>query len=269
MAEKIGFTLLHKDARPVKLTEEAKQLLKATEEIDNLLEKTKLLVEQLQRGQRGTVRVAASATFGTYLLPHILGKFAEQHEQIKVIPDIINRATALQNLADRKVDLAIIRLDDSNVSLPTQKFQAIKFMPTTYVVIAHNEHPLATYSPLPIPLHVLREHEFLRREEESGNRSDIELFCRQHDLALNYALDLLGPAMVIEAVQAKLGLAIISSDAVQSQIQHGALIALPVEGFPLENIHSWWLVRQSGNDTYHTPQAETFWNYLLSDWKKL
>jgi LysR family transcriptional regulator, low CO2-responsive transcriptional regulator len=238
------------------LTDEAKTLLQTTVSLDTLLQDAGQVVDKLRRGTYGAVSIAASTTAGTYLLPHALGELHERFPDIH--PDLyfVNRHNAQRHLLNGQVDLVIIQGITPSPRIETQPFAR-----NEHIVAACSSHPLANHHG--ISLDRLSQEYFVLREKGSGTRIDTEQLFHAHDLPLHIRLRLPGNGAIKRAVQANLGIAILSRYAAQPELDPrlGTLIELDVQGFPLK--YDWLVARPTGNDTYRSSQAQTLWQFML------
>src|SRR5260221_13114351 len=163
----IGLPLFEKVGRTQHLTAAGRELLSYSERIFALLEETRLVMEELGGGRRGTVKVAASTTAGIYVVPPALGAFHRESPGVQLTLDVLNRHSVQKKLLDNEVDLAVMGLIED-----THDLEVAKFVPNELVVIASPRHPFA--SRRQIPLHELANDNFLVRQSGSGTRIDTE-----------------------------------------------------------------------------------------------
>ncbi|HEY1391669.1 MAG TPA: LysR family transcriptional regulator [Ktedonobacterales bacterium] len=263
MSKDLHFKVDRREGRTKVLTEEARELLKATASLEELLTAANHVVNQLADGEGGTARLITSATVGSYVLPRVLGAFYTAKPGTKVALDFRNRSDARQYLRDRQVDLIMIHLDGSTHHEEAEKdlaeLQIEPFALNEYVVVAPPNHRFAKRQQ-PISLEMLSHETFVVREEGSGTRVDSKQIFDDCGLPFRIGLVLPGSTAVKQAVQANLGIAILSKYAVEGELNAGSLIQLRVEKLPAE--HTWSLARLAGSKIYRPLPAQALWDFM-------
>src|SRR5215471_10509082 len=89
LEKSVGLPLFEKVGRTLRLTEAGRELLVYSERIFGLLDETRLVMEELGGGRRGTVKVAASTTAGIYVVPPALGAFHRDYPEVKLTLDVV------------------------------------------------------------------------------------------------------------------------------------------------------------------------------------
>ena len=254
----IGLPLFEKVGRTLHLTEAGRELLGYSERIFTLLDETRLVMEELGGGRRGTVKVAASTTAGIYVVPPALGAFHRQLPEVKLTLDVLNRFTVQKKLLDNEVDLAVMGLIEDPHDL-----EVAQFVPNELAVIASPRHPLAGHRN--IPLEELSRETILLREAGSGTRVDTQGFFEQRGLTLHVGMELRSSGAIKQAVAADLGIALMPLAAIELELVTGRLVVLNVVGFPVHR--HWYLARRAGS--HASAAATALWNFLISYRDKL
>ena len=253
LEKSIGLPLFEKVGRTLHLTEAGRELLGYSERIFTLLDETRLVMEELGGGRRGTIKVAASTTAGIYVVPPALGAFHRQSPGVKLTLDVLNRFTVQKRLLDNEVDLAVMGLIEDAHDL-----EVAQFVPNELVVIASPRHPLADQSQ--IPLEELSDDMFLLREVGSGTRIDTERLLMARGLRLKVGMELRSSGAIKQAVAADLGIAVMPLAALELEIVTGRLVVLDVIGFP---VHRYWsLARRAGS--HPSAAAAALWDFLIA-----
>lgn len=253
LEKSIGLPLFEKVGRSRHLTEAGRELLGYSERIFALLEETRLVMEELGGGRRGTVKVAASTTAGIYVVPPALGAFHREFPEVKLTLDVLNRFTVQKKLLDNEVDLAVMGLIEDEHDL-----EVAQFVPNELVVIASPRHPFATRKK--IPLDELASDVFLLREAGSGTRIDTERLLANRGLRPHVGMELRSSGAIKQAVAADLGIAVMPQSAIELEVVTGRLIVLDVAGFPVHR--HWSLARRTGS--HPSAAASALWDFLLA-----
>jgi len=249
----IGLPLFEKVGRTQHLTAAGRELLSYSERIFALLEETRLVMEELGGGRRGTVKVAASTTAGIYIVPPALGAFHRESPGVQLTLDVLNRHSVQKKLLDNEVDLAVMGLIED-----THDLEVAKFVPNELVVIASPRHPFT--SRRQIPLDELANDNFMLREAGSGTRIDTERLLAARGLQVRVGMELRSSGAIKQAVAADLGIAVIPLSAIELELITGRLLVLDVVDFPV--LRHWSLARRAGS--HPSAAAAALWDFLLT-----
>ncbi len=211
----------------------------------------------LQGLQGGTLAVSAAST-ASYFTARLMALFRDLHPDVKVSLNVVNRETLLQHLADNSIDLALMGQPPEGHDLDAQPF-----MDNPLVVIAAPGHPLAGAKN--ISLQRLTEEPYVGREEGSGTRAAVEKVFAGHGLALKAAMEMNKNEAIKQAVEAGLGLGVVSLHTVQAELAANSLTVLDVQHFPLRR--QWYLVQRQGKRL--SPAGQAFASFVLSEARRL
>jgi DNA-binding transcriptional LysR family regulator len=125
-------------------------------------------------------------------------------------------------------------------------------MDNPLVVIAPPDHPLAGESR--IPLQRLESETFVVREPGSGTFIAMERFFAEHQVSLSTGMEMTSNEAIKQAVEAGLGLGIVSIHTLELELEAGRLVVLDVEDFPI--LRHWYVVHRQGKRL--SPAAEAF-----------
>jgi DNA-binding transcriptional LysR family regulator len=180
-----------------------------------------------QSGQiSGPLHIAASTIPGTYLLPRIAAAFKSEYPQVKVAIDITDstRATEAVSVGDAQVGV-------TGVALPTAHVDFRSFGRDTLIVIAAPQNPLATHGDLSYS--DLADQQWILRPPRSGTRRIIEKMLRTEGVrrdVFDDALVLGNDEAIINAVEADLGIAMMSTLVAGKALESGTVARLALKG---------------------------------------
>jgi DNA-binding transcriptional LysR family regulator len=230
-------TLFEQRGKHLTLTDEGRALYAHAQQVVSSADEAWWTMEE-RRGSMATVirplRVAADTTVGTYVLPHLLGAFHQQHPNVALQLNIANRASVRASLLAGEVDLVIAGRPPEVEGLVAEPF-----LSNPLVVVASPEHILAGQSR--ITLVRLSEEVFLQREEGSGTRAAVEEVFEIAGLPLKVSMVLGHIEAIKHAVAAGLGVSVLSALAVKREVKYGTLAILNVEMFPIQR--RWYIAR--------------------------
>ena len=218
------------------LTEAGQEVHHYARIIAQQLEELETVLANLKGLEKGKLKIAVAST-ANYLAPTLLGTFCKRFPGVTVSLDVTNRETLLSNLNENEVDVVIMGQPPSDMDL-----EADAFMENPLVIVAPPDHPLAGQKH--IPLRRLEDEVFLVRESGSGTRNAMERFFAQHDIQVTTGMEVSSNEAIKQAVQAGLGLGLLSQDTVEMELTLGRLVTLDVVHFPI--IRYWYLVSRTG-----------------------
>lgn len=203
----------------------------------NQLSEMHMLLADMKGMQHGALSMALASTANTFVrtLP---GEFNKRHKGITVDIEVTNRENLLQSLAANTTDFAIMGKPPEGLEL-----EAHPFMPNPLVMLAAPDHPLAGRTH--IPLTELAGETFIMRERGSGTRAARERFFSEHGgTAFGKTMEMNGNEAIKQAVQAGLGLGVLSIHTMEVELMLKRLVVLNVEGFPI--MRHWYIVHRQG-----------------------
>jgi DNA-binding transcriptional LysR family regulator len=173
----------------------------------------------------GPLMIGASTTIAEYQLPRILGKFKERYPEVQARLMVANSETIENKVADHSLDVGLI---ESVPHHPTLKVHAC--CDDELVMICSPEDKLAKKTR--ISAKEMAVQPYVSREMGSGTREVIDAYLRDHNINpddLHVEMELGSPEAIKGAVQAGLGVAILSAATVSKEIKLGELVAIPLD----------------------------------------
>ena len=240
-----GLPLLEQYGKKNALTEAGREFYQYSKSILQQVDELDEIIQELKGLQRGCLDVAVATTANDFAT-RLLAAFAREHEALNYRLEVSNRETLLARLEANEMDLVIMGrppVDKPLVSEP--------FMDNPLVVIAPPDHPLV--SERQISLDKLVREPFVVREKVSGTRIAMERFFHQHGFELASQMELTSNESIKHAVQAGLGLGVVSRHTLRLELETGRLALLDVEGFPI--VRHWYLVHRQGKRLSAVAQA--------------
>lgn len=253
LEEAIGLPLLEQLGKKIYLTEAGNEFLHYARSIlDQLSEAENVLTEMKGMG-RGKLSISVAST-ASYFATQLLAECCKRHPQVSVSLNVSNRETLLRQLAQNEMDMVIMGKPPADLEL-----QATAFMKNPLIIIAAINHPLANDKQ--IPLNRLQEEIFLVREQGSGTRIAMELFFNQQNIKLNTGSEMSTNEAIKQAVEAGMGLGVLSLHTVSLELESKRLVVLDVQSFPI--LRDWYVVHRTGKRL--TATAQMFKDFLLNE----
>lgn len=253
----LGLPLFEHMGKHIHLTEAGREALRAGRVIGDEIANLEHALADLQGLQGGTLAVSAASTASVFAA-RLMALFRALHPDVRLSLNVVNRETLLRHLAENSIDLALMGRPPEGLDL-----QAQAFMDNPLVVIAATGHPLAGVRD--IPLTRLVEEPLVGREQGSGTRGALEKFLADQGLVFQAAMEMNKNEAIKQAVEAGLGLGVVSLHTVQAELASGQLCVLDVQGFPL--LRQWYLVQREGKRL--SPAAQAFARFVLSEAERL
>ncbi len=253
LEESVGLPLFEQLGKRIYLTEAGREMQYYGQAVATQLREAETVFEQMKGLEHGELRIAVAST-ANYFATQLLSRFCQQHTRIDVRLEVTNRAELLQALEQNRLDLAIMGQPPEGHDL-----DAASFMENPLVLIASPRHPLAGQAA--IPLQRLAEETLILREPGSGTRSATERFFQAHGVAPRSGLVMNTNEAIKQAVQADMGLAVVSLHTVTLELQASRLVLLDATGFPLHR--HWFVVHRRLKRL--SPVAQAFKKFLLAE----
>ena len=248
----VGQTIYEKNPEGPEPTDVGLELLEAADEIEKVIERTRIKIEALAAGATGTVILGVVST-GKYFAPGIVARFRRHHPDIRVRLAIGNRTEIIKGLERREYDLLIMGRPPAHVAVDREVLGD-----HPHVLVAAPDHPLVGDSDI-LPEELQRET-FLCREEGSGTRALMTRFLDRIGGGRPFNTVEMGTNETIkQAVMAGLGIAIISAHTCHSELAEGKLALLQAEGLPL--VRQWFLIHRSDREL--TRAAEVLRRFII------
>jgi len=229
----LGLPLIDRLGKRVRLTEAGEVLYEYARRTLTLLDEVALVMEQMRGIERGTLRVGASATVGIYVIPLALGAYKKVHPNLALSLEIGSREMLQERLKRGVLDLAVLSLPIADPNL-----ESTPFMDDELVLVVPAGHPLAGRAGL--TLRDFTGESFLMREPGSGTRLAVEMAARRAGVSLQVGMELGSNGAIKHAVEAGLGVAVLSSHAIELERKGGGLVVVDIDGFPI--LRPWSIV---------------------------
>jgi LysR family transcriptional regulator, low CO2-responsive transcriptional regulator len=231
-----GMPLFERMGKSLFLTEAGDELLIYARNISQQLAEASDVLDELRGSKRGRLNIAVATTATSFSLK-LLGEFYKRFPGANIILDVTNRASLLNHLENNTIDMVIMGQPPQGLDV-----EAESFMDNPLVVISPKEHELVGKKN--IPLKVLQQETFIMREHGSGTRIAMERFFENSGYSISSVMEMSSNEAINEAVEAGLGLGIVSKDTLEVKLNLGQLKILDVESFPI--MRHWYLVHRKG-----------------------
>jgi DNA-binding transcriptional LysR family regulator len=221
-----GTKLFHRSTKRIELTEAGHTLLPFARDSISLIQKTDMAMSRFTHMLEGRLQLGASLTIGEYVLPRLLGPFSREYPHISVSMKVMNTTQIVEEIVNNQLNFGLI---EAEVSHPDVKSEPV-LHDELHLTLPDN-HPLNQLDTITVD--DAMKYPFVLREKGSGTRQVLEdEFHRKGiDLAkMNIVMELGSTGAVKSAVEAGLGISVLSSSSVKHELALGILKLRRIEG---------------------------------------
>ena len=258
LEENLNTVLINRERNNISLTESGRVFLQYSNRILILCEESCRALIDLKKGDRGNLKVGASQTIGTYLMPRILASFAQNYPQIDLKVQVNSTRTIATSIIKRKIDVAIVGGD---ISKNLKKKLTIQpFVNDELSLIVSNSHPLATKRI--IKKEDLYCLDFITLHSTSTIKRFIDNILIQNKIqtnALRTILQLNSIEGIKTAVSLGLGAAFVSSSSIEKEMRLKQIRVLKIENLNINR----QLSVISNPDCSKSKAFQLFYNELI------
>lgn len=257
-----GAKLFHRSTKKIELSEAGRTLLPFAMRSIELIKETDIGMSQFTHMLEGRLHLGASMTVGEYILPRLLGPFGKDYPNISVSMKVINTRQILEEILNHQLNFGIV---EAEVHHPDVHVEAV--MNDELMLLVPRNHPLADQ--LTVTMEAVLKYPFVLREQGSGTRMvmEEEMARAGYDPSdMKIVMELGSTGAVKSAVEAGLGISILSQSSLKHEATLGVLVVKRIEDICFSrSFHAIYL-----NSTILPISAVTFLTFLrerdLSQW---
>ncbi len=223
LAESFGEPLYYRNGRGIKLTLAGEQLAEIARRV-RVAHDQAMTLRDTHGPSGGLLRIGASTTPASYLLPHLVARFQKQLPEVRV--SMIRSGNSVEIVSQLgSLDMGFIE-GPAPLGLPVGT-QVVPWRTDLVVAIASTRHPLAQVgrAARSLSLDELAKHPLVWRELGSGLRRLTETVFAAHGIAPAMVQVVTSVEGVKEAVRADMGIGFVSELAVRDESE---LVVLPL-----------------------------------------
>jgi DNA-binding transcriptional LysR family regulator len=213
----------------ISLTDAGERVYEYAAQIFDLYAKMDNAVRDMTGEISGILIIGASTTIAEYMLPSLLGDFKKKYPDVNVHLKVSNSDGIVHMVENNDIDLGVVEAPVMNKNLVVENCRN-----DSLVAIVPPQHALADRKK--VKFMDLLDQAFIAREEGSGTREVIEEYLSESGLKpadMTIAMELGSPEAIKGAVEAGMGVSIVSEVTIHKELQLGTLVALELEP-PLE-----------------------------------
>jgi DNA-binding transcriptional LysR family regulator len=213
----------------ISLTEAGARVYQYSDKIFELYSEMENAVREMTGEISGSLTIGASTTIAEYMLPALLGDFRAKYPEVSIHLKVSNTDGIVSMVENNTIDLGVVEAPVSNKNLVVDECRR-----DNLVAIVPPGHPMAKRKK--ITLDALLEYPFICREEGSGTREVIAEYMNSSpdcQACMNVAMELGSPEAVKGAVEAGMGISVVSNATIQKELRLHTLVAIELDP-PLE-----------------------------------
>ncbi len=226
LEEYFNTRLFDRTHNKVNLTAAGEKVSEFAERIFDLYAEMENSVRDLTGEISGALTIGASTTIAEYMLPSLLGEFKNRYPDINLRLKVSNSEGVVSMVEHNVIDLGVVEAPVSNKNLIVEICHEDQL-----VVVAVPEHDLVKRGGK-VTARDIKEYPFVCREEGSGTREVIMQYLADEGVRaeeMNFCLELGSPEALKGAVEAGMGISILSRSTIEKELKLNTLAELQLD----------------------------------------
>ncbi|WP_058301670.1 LysR family transcriptional regulator [Gorillibacterium timonense] len=234
LEDHFGTKMFRRMPKAVELTDAGLALLPYARQMVELMAQTEREMSRFTRELGGRLELGTSLTIGEYILPRLIGPFNREFPHITVSMKVMNTAQIMEGVLAHSLTFGLVEAGIEHPDLVVEPLlhDELKLVLPAGHELLHQER---------ITVDDLSRYPFIMRERGSGTRRIVEEALQRggHSPSeLRIAMDLGSTGAIKSAVEAGLGLSILSGSTVKHEVALGVLELREIEGIRFERSFS-------------------------------
>jgi DNA-binding transcriptional LysR family regulator len=253
----VGAKLLDRMGRSVAPTKAGELLYRHARYLLEMKREACLEMQDFLGLKQGEIHIGASTVPGEYILPRVIGRFAEQYPLTSVVLTVADSEQIEGGVLQGNLEIGIIGRRSSN-----KKLSHHELWEDDLVLVVPSAHRWA--SKKEVAAQELADEPFISREVGSGTLSSMEKYLQSAGAksisSLRVVARLGTSTAVKEGVKAGAGVSILSSRAVETELEAGMLKTLKIKGLSMSR--HFYLIRDKRRTI--SPLCRTLVDFLMA-----
>ncbi|MHB1681351.1 MAG: LysR family transcriptional regulator [Bacilli bacterium] len=226
LEKKYCVKLFDRTNKYVRLTKAGEVLYHHAKDILIQYDRAEKLINDLTHSAQGVLEIGSGYTFGEYLLPRVIQEFKSLYPSIIPKITIKNSHRIVAQVLRRELDIGIVE-----GTLEMQGLVAEPFAHDEMVVIVSPMHRLS--GRVDVQIDELSSETWILRELGSGTREVTNRVFSDVGLEPVSIMEFGSSQVIKEAVEAGLGISVISQWAIRKEIKYGILSSFKLRSIPI------------------------------------
>jgi DNA-binding transcriptional LysR family regulator len=226
LEEYFNTRLFDRTHNKVSLTPAGERVAEFAERIFDLYAEMESGVRDLTGEISGALTIGASTTIAEYMLPALLGEFKNQYPDINLRLKVSNSEGIVSMVEHNVIDLGVVESAVNNKNLIVEVCHEDQL-----VLVAAPDHELVKRGGKVNASDIVR-YPFVSREEGSGTRDVVMQYLMEHKVSpgdMTFSLELGSPEAIKGAVEAGMGITILSRSIIGKELKLNMLVELPLD----------------------------------------
>jgi DNA-binding transcriptional LysR family regulator len=226
LEEMLGEKLLDRLGREVLPTPAGQILYRYAQKMLDLREEALQAIAKHKGELSGQLVVGASTIPGTYILPKVIGSFKALHPSIQLMLKISGTGEIVEAVLRGDLEIGLVGSRSKDQRLRTEEIFSEELVLSVYP-----EHSWSSRGE--VGMEEIYGEPFILRERDSGTRRVMSQILEAHGFdfsRLNVVAEIATTQAVVEGIKARIGISILSRQAVEEDLRRGSLVALPLKG---------------------------------------
>ncbi len=219
----LGTLLFERTQRGVYLTPAGENLLKYAKQILWLAEAAESTTTDITKLKEGSLNLGATPSASIYLLPDWMQRFRENFPSISISLKTDITGNLIEQIKSKKLELGILEGEIREDSV----LQVTPLKDTILLVVVAPDHPWVGRDA--ISIQDIGEQPFIARRMDSQTRSWVDRLLDEHEITPQIAYEMDDPESIKRAVMRKMGISILPTCAIQTELKSGKLVSLPIK----------------------------------------
>jgi DNA-binding transcriptional LysR family regulator len=224
LEEHFNTRLFDRTHNRISLTEAGRRVYEYSDKIFHLYEEMEGAVRELTGDVSGVLMLGASTTIAEYMLPALLGDFKAKYPHVGIRLKVSNTDAIVSMVEENEIDLGVVEAPVANKNLVVELCRVDQL-----VAVVPPGHLLGSRGRVAVS--ELLGYPYIAREEGSGTREVMHEYLRASGMSvnsLNTIMELGSPEAVKGAVEAGMGVSVLSRTTIQKELRLGTLVAVPL-----------------------------------------
>ena len=222
----LGTKVFEQLGKKIALTEAGKLLVPYAGRVIAAMDDARNAMDELQGLERGSLRIGASTTPGMYLVPRTIAHFKQRYPKIEIHLAVKDTRQIEEGVIRNEFDFGFV-----GGHLVGDEVDTVPWLTDELILIVPLGHRLA--SKRRVRPQDLANEQFILREQGSATRAVVATHLRKCRIEAQAVMEMANPESVKKAVQNGLGIAFISSFAVESELKAKTLVAVKLQGLEI------------------------------------
>ncbi len=222
LEKKLRVQLLDRSTRPLGLTPGGKLYAELCRDVMRCEENFMAALDDVKSEVEGGVRVASIYSIGLSEVPALKEQFSHVCPGVQLHVEFLRPDKVYEAVLTDQADLGFISYPENRRDLTV-----IPWREEQMTVAVYPSHPLASRST--VHPRDLDGQDFISFDEEVVIRRELDRFFRDHDVAISIVMQFDNIQSIKEAVVLGSGISILPERAIQTELEHGRLVSVPLD----------------------------------------